>query len=353
MKNKIHHITAVLDASGSMVPHQHDLIKVMDTQIASLAADSRNHPGEETRVSVFMFSSPGFGHVDFECLLYDMDVLHVPSIAGMYRISGGTALCDAMVRVIGDLKMIPEKYGEHFHLLYLLTDGQELHSTPQGRQMLPGMIAGLPQNYTIAGFVPDAGGKYMLNRYGFPMGNISIWDPSQEGAALEAGVAMAAATTGYMSVTRSGTATSVQNLFEMKAPPAANLKKGLTPLTPGSYFFENVDAETLAQVQNGRIDQFMELKTGQPYFPGRAYYEMTQRVRIQPYKKIAVAVLDKSSNIEEVFMGDGVRAKLGLPDAGEVRISPGQWNAKGYKVFILSTSNNRKLLAGTRVLVMR
>ena len=350
LTNKIHHITYVLDASGSMERHKHDLVKVTDAQIASLAADSKNHPGEETRVSVFQFSSP---HANFQCHLYDMDVLHVPSIAGLYRITGGTALCDAMVQVINDLKEIPEKYGEHFHLVYLVSDGEELHSTQISRAILPDMIARLRGNVTMAAFTPSVTGRHFLMRYGYHQGNISIWDPSREGAAMEAGVAMAASTQSYMATTRSGAATSVKNLFEMNAPRAADLKKGLTPLTPGSYYFENVTAGDLSQVQNARIDQFMELRTGQPYIPGRSYYEMTQRVRIQPYKKIAVAILDKHTNVEEVFMGDGVRAKLGLPNDIEVRISPGAWNAKGYKVYILSTSNNRKLVPGSRLLVMR
>ena len=350
MKNKIHHITYVLDASGSMTRHQHDLVKVTDAQIAGLAADSRNHPGEETRVSVFMFSSP---HEKFRCLLYDMDVLHVPSILGMYRIEGGTALCDAMVQVISDLRMIPEKYGEHFHLVYLVSDGEELHSTQLARAMLPQVIRDLPQNVTIAAFTPGVSGKQFLMRYGFPPGNVSIWDPSREGSVLETGIAMAAATSSYMNATRSGTATKVANLFEAAAPRAADLKRGLTPLTPGSYYFEPVTAQDLAKIQNGRIDQFMELKTGRPYAPGLAYYQFGKRERIQDYKKIVVAVYDKATNSEQVYGGAGVRAKLGLPETGEVRISPGKWDRLGYKVFVLSTSNNRKLIPGTRVLIMR
>ena len=354
-RNKIHHFWYLMDASGSMQTHLYTVPKVMDSQIRALAEDSKNHPGEETRVSLFMFSSPGHSHVDFECLLYDVDVLHVPSIAGKYRIAGGTALCDAVVRLIGDMKLVPEKYGEHFHLLQVVTDGQELHSTVQGREVLPRLISALPPNYTISAFTPSAQGKHYLMRYGFPGGNISIWDPTQEHAIEEVGYAMASASTSYMNVTRSGAATSVQNLFEMKAPSAGDLKRTLTPLTRGSYFFEHVDAADLAKIERSRLDQFIELKTGQPYFAGRTYYEMTQRVRIQPDKKIMLAIVDKSTNTEDVYTGPEVREKLGLPNDGktEVRISPGKWNAKGYKVYVQSRSNNRKLIPGTRVLIMR
>lgn len=350
-KNKIHHVYYLLDQSGSMDPHKHDVPKVMDDLIRRLAEDSMNHPGEETRVSVFAFSSP---HQErFECYLYDMDVFHIPSISGLYKIAGGTALCDAMVQVIEDIAAIPEQYGEHFHLAYLVSDGQELHSTAQGRQRLPQLIRMLPENVTLGAFTPSLTGKQFLMRYGFHKDNISVWDPTQQGAVLEAGRQMAASTSSYMAATRSGSAKSVSNLFTMNAPSAKDLKQGLTPVTPGSYYFENVTAEDLAKITNGRIDEFMALRTGKPYAPGRTYYEMTHRVRIQDYKQLAVAVLDSAANTETVYTGSNVRAMLGLPASGEVRVSPGDWNRKGYKVYILSTSFNRKLRPGTRVLVMR
>ena len=363
MKNKIHHFWFLLDSSGSMQKHLRTVPEVMDAQTRNLAADSRNHPGEETRVSIFMFSSPGAGHVDYECLLYDVDVLNVPSIAGKYRISGGTALCDSVVRLIEDMRLVPEKYGEHFHLAQVITDAQELHSSYEGRMGLPGLIRGLPGNITLAAFVPDAQAKVQLSRYGFPQGNISVWDPSRKDAVQEVGVAMAAATTSYMSTTRSGAATSVTNLFEMAAPKASELKRDLIPMTPGSYYFEEVTAADLAQIERGRLDQFMELKARQRdpgstyrYVPGKCYYQFTVRARVQYYKKFAIAMLDQQRNMEDVLVGDGIREKLGLPpesERREVRISPGKWQGKGYSVYVLSTSNNRKLLPGTRVLVMR
>jgi len=356
VENTIHHHTFLLDSSGSMMPHRSAVPEVQDGHIKALASDSRNHPNEETRVSVFQFSSPGRGHVDFECLLYDMDVLRVPSIKGMYKISGGTALCDNVIRTLNDLEALPVKYGKHFHLLWLISDGEELHSTHQGRASLAPKISRLPEYYTIAAFTPSATGKHFLARYGFPQGNISIWDPTQENAIEEIGFAVSAATSSYQATMRSGTASSVKNLFEMNAPKASDLKRSLVPLTPGSYYFETVTAEDLAQIQRGRIDQFMELKTGQAYTPGLVYYEMTQRVRIQPYKKIAVAIWDAKENREDVYVGPQVRVKLGLPEEKEkleVRVSPGKWSGKGYKVYVLSTSNNRKLVPGTRVLVMR
>jgi hypothetical protein len=351
-RNIINHFTILLDASTSMAHHTQDLIKVTDTQIQGLAQSSTFHD-QETRVTIYTFSNPSY-HEGYtaKCLIYDKDVLRVPSIEGLYKAHGNTALCDALAKVIADLHQIPEQYGDHSHFLTLITDGQENWSSSVNVKALPGIIQHLPGNWTLAAFVPSPQNSWSLQNLGFPAGNIKIWDAGEDGSVLDVGVAYAAATSSYMK-SRAAGSRSVSNLFTMKAPSAADLKKTLTPVTPGSYFFENVTAKDLALIENARIDQFMELKTGRPYAPGRTYYEMSKRERIQDYKQLAIAIWDKSTNTEGVYTGSGVRAKLGLPDTGEVRISPGGWNSKGYKVYILSTSFNRKLVPGTRVLVMR
>jgi hypothetical protein len=356
-QGQIIHVVKVFDLSSSMHEHVASLVKVADAQVAELAAASKVSD-QETRVTVYTFSSAQFhGGLEARCLVYEKDVLRVPSIAGMrLRASGNTALCGAMLKVISDLKLTPEQYGDHSFLLYLLTDGMENASLPASRSMLPKVIGELPDNWTLAAFVPDATAKHYLTRFGFAPGNISVWDPSKEGAVEEVGQLMATASSTYMAMRSSSPhKRSTQNLFEAKSPAAGDLKRTLTRMTPGSYFFEHVDAADLEKITNARIDEFMELKTGKPYIPGRTYYEMTQRVRIQPDKKIVVAIWSKEDNSEDVFTGPEARAKLGLPDDGrtEVRVSPGKWNAKGYKVFVQSNSNNRKLVPGTRVLVVR
>jgi len=351
-QNVINHFTWMLDASSSMQRHAADLVAFADMQIRDLAEKSRSHD-QETRVTIYTFSNPPYHDgLNAKCLIYDMDALRVPSVAGLYRAYGGTALCDAMLDVIADLTMIPEKYGDHSHVLHVITDGEELHSTLEGKRRLPGVIAGLPGNWTLAAFVPGPAERDQLTRYGVPAGNIRIWDPEKEGAVQEIAVAAAAATDSYMT-SRSAGVRSTTNLYAMNAPSVSELKRTLTPLTQGSYFFLTVDEESLRQVERGRIDQFTALKTGKPYSPGMVFYEMTVRVRIQDHKKVAVAIWDKTSNAEQVYSGAHARAMLGLPEKGEVRVSPGPWSAKGYKVFIASTSYNRRLIPGTRVLVLR
>src|SRR5260370_37155126 len=113
----INHQTWLLEASSSMLGQAVDVIKVVDTQITVLA-DRSKFSDQETRVSVFTFSSPTYhGNKMAECLVWDTDVLRAPSIAGLYKPYGNTALCSAMVKVITDLRMIPEIYGDHANLM--------------------------------------------------------------------------------------------------------------------------------------------------------------------------------------------------------------------------------------------
>jgi hypothetical protein len=354
-QNIINHFTWILDASTSMKGHIPAVIKLADSQISGLAERSKFHQ-QETRITIYSFSDPIYhDRLKAKCLVWDMDVLRAPSIAGLYKVDGNTALCSAVTEVIFDLKDIPEKHGDHSHLIHLVTDGMENCSPAETIKNLPDIIGRLPGNWTLAAFVPGHMSKHYLTQYGFPAGNIEVWDPNSKEGLEEVSVAAAAASNTYMT-SRSSGVRSTTSLYSMKAPSVNAIKGVLTPKTPGSYYFENVNPEDLAVIERGRIDQFMKNKLGHAYIPERTYYEMTKRERIQYYKQLAIAVYDKDRNTEDIYVGTGIRKLLDLPEESEkkeVRVSPGKWNEKGYKVFVQTTSDNRRLVPGTRVLVMR
>jgi hypothetical protein len=365
----INHEVIVLDASSSMLTHASNVVKVTDALIQQLASQAGMHPDQETRITVYAFSSENYldGQA-YQCLIWDKDVLRVPSIAGIYKPHGNTALLATIMKVIDDIKAIPVQYGDHAVLVYVVTDGYENWSEYQGNIglesycgktiQLPSKIANLPPAWTMAAMVPGLAAKRALQNWGFHQGNIEIWDPSRQDAMDEVGRSLSVSATAYAGMRASGQS-STSNLFSMNAPSTSAIQHVLTPMTPGSYYFEDVTSDDLAQVENGRIDQFMELKTGRPYVPGSTYYQMIKRERIQHYKKLAIHVRNSgrvrslATASEGVYVGSGARNLLGLPDDGrsEVRISPPR--AQGYDVYILSTSMNRKLYPGTKVLVMR
>lgn len=337
------------------------VVKVTDSQIQQLAERSKFHD-QETRISLYTYTHTGYSS-DIRCLIWDKDVLRVPSIAGLYHPDGWTPLADAMYQAIEDARKIPQMYGDHSHLLYLFTDGFENKSSTAHFVGLAGLMREVEAlgNWTIAAFAPNILSKnHMISQLGFHRDNIMIWNPEDEHGIEEVGVAMASTLDSYMgNRTRGVRATT--SLFNLKTPDISQVKGALTPMTPGSYYFEEITPDKLSQVtcnkNGGRIDELMQLTSGKPYSPdGKTFYEMTRRERIQHYKRVAVAVPDHRKREVAVYTGKNARKLLGLPaeESGqEVRVSPGRWKEQGYKVFIGTTSMNRGVPAGTSLLVLR
>jgi hypothetical protein len=83
VENIINHIVLVLDASDSMRDIKNDVVKVADNQIQYLATRSKELD-QETRITVYTFEGGNYySPKNIQCLIYDKDVLRVPSIAGL------------------------------------------------------------------------------------------------------------------------------------------------------------------------------------------------------------------------------------------------------------------------------
>lgn len=83
---------------------------------------------------------------------------------------------------------------------------------------------------------------------------------------------------------------------------------------------------------------------GAEFERGRGYYEFTKRETIQAYKEIILRVNETG----DLFEGAAAREILGLPADSNINIRP-EYGSK-YTVFVQSTSNNRKLIGGTKFL---
>jgi hypothetical protein len=94
------------------------------------------------------------------------------------------------------------------------------------------------------------------------------------------------------------------------------------------------------------IREFVESKLkGSPMLKGSAFYQLMKAEKnVQDYKKIALV----EKKTKKVLFGDKVRSFLGLPQYGDVKVEPG--NHGDFDVFVQSTSTNRKLPRGTKVL---
>lgn len=351
-QNQIDHIAYVVDASSSMEDRTEETITVIDNQTAFLAQMSQQ-TGRETRVTIYIFSDPD----NIKCVVFDKDVLRLPSIREFYRPEGWTALLDATGLAIEDLQMTMQKYGDHAFLLFAFTDGQENKSRRHFAHSMTSLIGGLGSNWTVAALVPDVNGKLMARRFGFPDGNISIWNVNSSTGVEEAGQTMKDALTAYSGLRSSG-GQGTKTLFstDANAVNAATIKAaGLTPLKAGQYNLVPVTKPREAKGEGVRnkdkhlvweISEFVRNANGGVFKVGQAYYELSKKERIQGNKDLAIFEIATS----KVFVGDGVRAMIGLPQEDK-SVAP-DFNDK-YKIFVQSSSTNRHLVVGTKILILK
>ncbi|MGV9266205.1 VWA domain-containing protein [Kitasatospora sp. NPDC003701] len=357
IKHKVNHVSLVVDNSGSMRQHEAQLVRVVDEFVKGLQEES-DRLGHETRISLYAFDH------EVNNLVWDMDVKHLPSLRGLYKVNNGaTALIEAAVKSIDDLKNIWEGYGEHSFLQVVVTDGEEnasgfsqsgrMHTRLNGGQgntvlstwlgRIQKAMDDLPDHWTSAILVPNSLAKRTAQEYGFPAGNIAIWDADSSKGVEEAIGTVKTAATSFLRGREQGVR-GTRNLFAMGQDlSSAEVKANLDALDTGKYILIPVD-------QQMPIRDFVT-SAGHTYKTGCAFYELSKREKIQGNKQLAVAEKDPATGrmTGRVFSGPAARQLLGLPGS-EVAVKPGDNPA--YTVFVQSTSVNRKLVSGTKLLVL-
>ncbi|MFF7357119.1 MULTISPECIES: vWA domain-containing protein [Streptomyces] len=341
-QNYINHVALVLDASSSMSHLSRKVVEVADQQISYLARRSRELD-QETRVTVYVFAD------EVECVIYDKDVLRMPSLQQLYQVGGMTALLAAALKSQRELAQTAQLYGDHSFLTFVLTDGQEnaSHRCPDSpardpRELVDAvteMFETQEDNWTLAVLVPDQMGKREAMQCGFPKDNIAIWDATSTQGLEEAGQVIQQATEKFM-VGRTKGIRGSRAVFSMGAE-AVNKDTikaaGLTPVDPSQY-------QLIPVTRDAAIRDWV-VESGHTYRTGGAFYQLSKSEKIQARKQIAV--LDKKT--DRVYTGPEARALLGLPDV-EVRVKPD--HNDGFTIFVQSTSVNRKLVPNTRILLM-
>jgi hypothetical protein len=324
----INHIVLVLDESGSMSPLRNETVKVADSLVASLAHKSQEM-NQETRITVYTFNNSVY------CHYYDKDVLRLPSLAGLYRPTASTALIDATMKSIEDLEKTATLYGDHAFLVYVLTDGQE-NCSRRLPQTLREKLDGLPGNWTVACLVPDKGSLHYTKRFGFPEGNTAIWNATAQGI-VEVGEVIRQTTNNFMAGRAKGVRGS-RNIFNLDVAKV-DINK-LQKLTPAQYQFIKVGEGTDQQIRD-----VVEAATGKTYKKGEAFYELTKTEEVQPQKNLVI--VDKDTGT--AYSGSDARQMLGLPH-DYIKVKP--VDHPKYRIFVQSTSVNRKLIPNTAVLVL-
>jgi hypothetical protein len=330
-QNYINHVVLVLDASASMTPNKNELIRVADGQVKYLARRSQELD-QETRVSIYSFSHA------VRCLIYDKDVLRLPSIASLYQTSGMTALIDATLKSLDDLDKTATLYGDHAFLAFVLTDGQENRSRNRPHT-LASRLNQLPDNWTVACLVPDQRSVFEAKGFGFPADNIAVWDTTSAAGVVEVGETIRRATDNFMDARARGVR-GTRSLFStgLDAVNANTVRSSLTPLRKEAY--------DIFPVHHDAPIRDYAYSRGVPYTVGKGFYQLTKTETIQPQKQIAI----REKLTGQVYWGDAARDLLGLPRDIEVRVKP-NINPE-YDVFVQSTSVNRKLVRNTDLLML-
>jgi hypothetical protein len=318
------------DHSGSMYNIAKTAMNDYNAQLETI-----KNASSQFNIDTYITTVTCGGSVNYENLSKPIALVH-PLTA--YYAAGGTPLFDSVMRVIDALKAHDNGDPDVSFLVQVITDGEENISKTSGHTLAQ-KINQLQETdrWTFTFRVPTGYKRNLMRLLNIPEGNIIEWDGSSRG--ME--VATAATTQAYNQyyTARSTGVKSTRGFYaDLSNLKSSDVKKNLTDITQELNIY-SVDKEDEA------INKFVERKTNTPLVKGTVFYELTKYERaIQDHKMIVLQDLKQGG----FYSGSAARKMLGLPDYGSVSISPG--DHAHYKIFVQSTSLNRKLKKGTSVL---
>lgn len=322
----VNNVIFVLDESSSMSYHQHAVNKAFQDLLAGM----RVSPDQDVRVSVYTFAN------DVRCAIFNAPVASVSHIT--LRPNGMTALIDASCKAIEDHVDLQRRTitsnEDHTYLMYVLTDGEENRSLRSANH-LRALIQNLDDSWTVAALVPDITGAHRAKQWGFPAGNVEIWNTTSYQGLEEATRTMTSSFAAYSAAR----ATGVRNTSALFKVNADRIDKKTVDKT-----LSEVGGTIFTVQQTGQIRDIVEAVTGRTYRAGDAFYELSKPETIQARKEIVI--VDKKTG--KKFGGANARHLLGIPSV-EMRVAPGDFG--DWRIFVQSTSVNRKITPGTALYI--
>ena len=280
------------------------------------------------------------GYVEREVVNSSVHMLQ-PITPRDYDTNGGsTPLFDSIGELIEIMKAVPDVDEKDVSFLVIaITDGEENDSTKWTARKLTAEIRKLQgtDRWTFTFRVPRGYG-HELRKLGIPEGNILEWE--QTAAGLRGSTTRTIDSVGQYFVGRKKGVSSSKSFYaDLRGVSTGDLRKNLGNISAQveEYPVKNAGSE---------IRTFCEYNVcgDGKYIKGAAFYELTKPETVQDYKMIVV--WDKVSG--KFYGGVEARTMLQLPDFGEVRLKPGDHGQ--CDIFVQSTSVNRKLVKGTRLL---
>ena len=330
----------VRDHSQSMRPLVVNAAKDYNTNLLAFQNAAREN-GVDTILTVVKCGVGWDAKVVNEVVNSNVYVVE-PIAENKYETSGaGTPLFQSVNECINLMRKVPDVNAPDVSFLVMvITDGQENRSVHGSRETMIANIKTLQatDHWTFVFRVPR-GDKYILARLGVPEGNILEWDQTTKG--FEAATYSTESAVAAFYGTRVRGSTSTNSFYA-----------DLHNVTPEMVKTSLVDISGKIGVLNVRmkddgiaIKELYERDMGIPFSLGICYYELTKPEKVQETKKIII----RNRASLKTYAGHDARSLLGLPNYGEVKLIPA--NLGDYKVFIQSTSVNRKLVGDTQLVI--
>lgn len=324
----------VLDESGSMARIRGETIKALNEYLETIRESTK---GQDVFIRVTTFGGPYVGPTKELMPMTAIEKVK-PVDPNSYNPSGGTPLFDAVGEATEHLSGLFDAGKENVaFLLITVTDGGENQSVKfTGKKIQTAIEKNQKTDRWTYAFLCPPGGARELTRFGIHPGNVKEWEATTKGV-TESSIATRSAMGTYFTG-RSMGVTSTQTFYtDLSKVSKADLKE-LDDITSNVKLWEVKDEAI--------IREFVESKLkGSPMLKGSAFYQLMKTEKnVQDYKKIALV----EKKTKKVLFGDKVRSFLGLPQYGDVKVEPG--NHGDFDVFVQSTSTNRKLPRGSKVL---
>lgn len=337
VEKKLTDVIFVLDRSGSMAHYMTQARQNLQSQIDLLktASDSTN----EYRATVINFDNMIVKTAEAQNVLsmYNTDHLYLNP-------NGMTRLNDAIVEAINTAKNLDTGGKQHAFLISVVTDGAENASGAHVTSVASAVRSCIAlDRYTFA-YAGPAGSEYHAASLGIPEGNVTSWEQSVRGTQFLGTVS----NTSLNRYTRLRGIGSTNSTSFYAAPVTKAADKFASQLDNAlDDVSHRVKVERVNATDPVVINKFCDRKFGS--FPkGQIYYQLTESEKVQDYKKLIV----QDTTTGNFYTGDTAAKKLlGVPKfQGTVNIKPGDLGE--FKVFVQSTSYNRKLTPGTAVVYL-
>jgi len=324
----LNRIALVVDKSSSIDDYgiREAVLKAVNTQLMAIKRNAYDMK-QETTVSVYLFNNIVTRLFAFKDAwrLEPIDAEH-------YIPSGMTAIGNAVSTATDDLlRTSAPPDVDLAHLVFTITDGE--HNS--------GSAINLEHhaNLTYAFLVPTAGARQTLVSHGVPAGNIRLWEQNVR-STEEASRATSDAFASYYTARSKGAMRTASFYTDLSGVKPRDLARKLDDVTK--------QYRKLSVLREADIAAFVR-EQGIDYQPGRGLYELTKRERVQSHK--AVVIEDKKTG--KLYGGEEAKALVGITSGRGVTVAVTPGNHADYRIFVGSTSMNRKLVRGTTLLYER